>query len=57
MKDQKKAPVESPAKEKLIAKKDFIIVHNEHSFEIKEGDSLDHIPEKFLVNLKTEGVI
>lgn len=44
-------------KGKLIAKKDFKIVHNDFSLEIKEGDSLDGCPEMYLPNLKAEGVI
>lgn len=42
--------------QKLIAKKDFVIHHNEIHIEIKKGDAVS-VPEKFLPNLKTEGVI
>lgn len=42
---------------KLIAKKDFRIVQNDVDIVIKEGDELENIPEKFIENLKTEGVI
>ena len=48
--------LEAP-KKKLIAKKDFKIKHNEYFFDIKEGDSLNHIPKMFIQNLKTEQVI
>jgi len=41
----------------LIAKKDFVIRHNEYFFEIKEGQDISHIPEQFIQNLKTEKVI
>lgn len=47
----------SPEISLLIAKKAFTIVQNEHVYEIKVGDNLNHIPEQFLVNLKSEGVI
>lgn len=41
-----------------IAKKDFIIHHNEVHIEIKKGEALPkNIEERFIVNLKTEGVI
>ncbi|HVH96867.1 MAG TPA: hypothetical protein VM682_07990 [Bacillus sp. (in: firmicutes)] len=41
----------------FIAKKDFVICQNEHFHEIKAGDDLSKIPEKFHANLKTEGVL
>lgn len=41
----------------LVAKKDFVISHNDKEFKIKSGDDLDHIPEIYLENLKTENVI
>ncbi len=43
-------------KDSYTAKKDFVIHHNDFHLEIKEGESVD-IPEKYVVNLKTEGVI
>jgi len=39
------------------AKRDFLIVQNEFRADIKEGDDLGDIPERFHQNLKTEGVI
>ena len=42
---------------KKIAKKDFVIHQNEFHFEIKKGDDLRDIPERFHQNLKTENVI
>lgn len=41
----------------MIAKKDFVIHQNEIHIEIKAGDDVSHVPEKFLENLKTEQVI
>lgn len=40
-----------------IAKRDFLIVQNEIRIEIRKGDDLAAIPERFVQNLKTEGVI
>lgn len=57
LEDDKK--VEKPKKSRskdMIAKKDFHIVCNEDNIVIKEGDVVD-VPEKYLQNLKTEGVI
>lgn len=45
------------AKPELIAKKDFSIHHNEYHREIKKGDDLSDVPELYLDNLRTEGVI
>lgn len=46
-------------KEKLIAKKDFLIVQNDERYEIKEGDDIKDlkIPSRFYDNLKTEKII
>ena len=44
-------------KPKLIAKRDFTICQNEHFIEIKAGDDISSVPEKFIENLKTEKVI
>lgn len=41
----------------LIAKKAFIIRHNDYYREIKPGDDLSDIPELYHENLKTEGVL
>jgi len=41
---------------KNIAKKDFHIVCNKDDIVIKKGDVVN-VPEKYLQNLKTEGVI
>lgn len=40
-----------------LAKRDFVIHQNEFHFEIKRGEDLSEIPERFYQNLKTEGVI
>lgn len=40
----------------MIAKKDFIICHNEYFKTIKAGDDLSDIPEMYLQNLKIEQV-
>lgn len=41
----------------LIAKKEFKIVHNDYEREIKIGDDLSDVPELYLENLRTEGII
>lgn len=43
-------------KKKLKAKKDFRITQNEYDIIIKKGEEIS-VPDKFLQNLKTEGVI
>ena len=40
-----------------IAKKDFVIHHNEFHLVIKKGDDLKDVPKIYLPNLKTEGVL
>jgi hypothetical protein len=55
MSDEKKN--QSEPKGKLIAKKDFRIVQNEHDIVIRKGDVLDGVPKQFLENLRTEGVL
>ncbi len=63
--DEEKEESKSESKRKLfsrgkmIAKKDFVIHCNKVHIEIKEGDDLGKmdIPEKFMINLKTEKVI
>jgi hypothetical protein len=44
-------------KRPLIAKRDHVVKHNEHLFEIKKGDDVSAVPEFLLVALKTEQVI
>lgn len=46
-------------KEKLIAKKDFVIFQNNEKYVIKKGDDIDklNIPSRFFDNLKTEKII
>lgn len=44
-------------KSRLIAKRDFVIHQNDVHIEIKAGDDLSSVPEKYLENLKTEAVI
>ncbi len=45
--------------DKIIAKKDFLIVQNNERYNIKEGDDIIKlkIPKRFHINLKTEQVI
>ena len=46
------------SKKKLIAKRNFSLNCPPHLVkDIKKGDDLSGIPEKFLINLKTEEVI
>ena len=52
---QEEKPVASRGGNK-IAKKDFHIVCNEDDIVIKKGDVVK-VPDKYLQNLKTEGVI
>ncbi len=40
-----------------IAKRDHIIVQNDFKADIKKGDNLDDIPERFYETLKAEKVI
>lgn len=47
----------SAGRSDLIARKMFVIEHNEYRRIIKIGDDLSDVPEKFLENLKTENVI
>jgi hypothetical protein len=49
-----KKPAKSGASN--IAKKDFVIAFNGEHIVIKKGDVVK-VPDKFLPNLKTEGVI
>jgi len=42
---------------KLIAKKDFVLSHNEFHLEIKVGDDLSQVPEMYHQNLKVEQVL
>ena len=46
-------------KDKIIAKRDFLIVQNAERYEIKEGDDIIKlkVPKKFHINLKTEQII
>lgn len=55
MEEMEKKKKENKKKE-LIAKKDFIIKHNELFIKIKKGDKVD-VPEFLIQNLKTEKVI
>lgn len=46
-------------KEKIIAKRDFLIVQNDERYDIKEGDDIVElkVPKKFYSNLKIENII
>lgn len=41
----------------MLAKKDFVIHHNDYHREIKIGEDVSDVPTMFHQNLKTEGVI
>lgn len=41
----------------LIAKKAFVICHNEYMRKIEAGEEIGDVPEIFHQNLKTEGVL
>lgn len=41
----------------LIAKKDFVIQHNDYTKKIKAGDDISDVPATYHENLKTEKVI
>jgi hypothetical protein len=43
--------------EDMVAKKNHVICQNEYYFDIKKGDDLSDIPERFHQVLKTEQVI
>ena len=53
----KKPESKKPEQKKLVAKKDFLILHNGYKRSIKVGDDLKDVPELYHQNLKTEGVI
>lgn len=55
----KKKDFEAPDKKAgdLIAKKDFVIHQNDFHREIKKGENLSDIPERYLQNLKVEGIL
>jgi len=58
--EEKELPAEEyphGLRKKLTALKDFCICHNEYFLNIKQGDDLSSVPEIYLENLKTEGVI
>jgi len=44
-------------KDEMIAKRDFVICHNDYFKTIKVGDDLSDVPEMYWANLKTETVI
>ena len=50
--------IEKKPKAKLIAKRDFLIVQNQHFYDIKKGDDIEKlkVPLKFYDNLKTEKI-
>lgn len=60
-KNKEQAPrEESPRafdKKEMIAKKDFRIIQNDYDRQIKAGENLSDIPEKYLANLSAEGVL
>jgi hypothetical protein len=53
----KEKKANEPKRAAFIAKKNFKIVQNDFVLEIKVGDDLTDVPERFVENLKTEGVI
>lgn len=42
---------------RLVAKKAFVISHNDYCREIKAGDDISDVPELYFENLRTEGVL
>lgn len=54
---EKKAPTQKPAEKARIAKKDFVICQNQYRREIRSGEDISDVPEVYLPNLKTEGVL
>ncbi len=48
---------EQPIQKKLIAQKAFTIRQNDYLKVIAVGDDISDIPEIYLENLKTEGVL
>jgi hypothetical protein len=52
-----KSKKKQPAKEAMIAKRDFLIVQNDYRREIKTGDDISDVPERYHENLRTEKVI
>jgi len=56
-KNRKKQDAKKEKSGKLMALKAFLIVHNGFRMDIKKGDCLDKLPEKFLANMYTEGVL
>jgi hypothetical protein len=62
MKEEKKKKTDErdttkAEKSRLTAKKNFSLHHNEYHNEIKLGDDLSDVPELYLENLRTEGVL
>lgn len=56
--EKKKAKEEEKSKSKgLVAKKNFVIAHNEYYRVIKAGDDVSDVPELYHENLRTEGVL
>ena len=56
--NEKTAAPKAKVRTSMRAKKDFhIFCPPEHDIKIKEGDDLSDIPELFITNLKTEGVL
>lgn len=56
-KSTKQAPEEKPSKGALVAKKDFVLVHNDYARTIVAGDDLSDVPAIYHENLRTEGVL
>lgn len=54
---QAEMPKKAVKAEKLQAKKAFVICQNDYFRVIKAGDDLSNVPQAFMENLKTEGVI
>ena len=54
---RKSQDLDSDTAAPVRALKAFVIHHNEHHIEIKEGDDVSGVPAMFIKNLKTEGVI
>jgi hypothetical protein len=57
-KEKQKQPEEYGQKNpSMVAKKDFVICHNDYFRRIQAGEDVSDVPSLFHENLETEGVI
>lgn len=57
MVESKEKKSEKSESKPLIAKRDFVIKHNDYLRRIKAGDDLSDVPALYHANLKTEKVL